>query len=143
VEYKCSSCSTPITKNSDSGKCRICSQQKVPFQRLYNRLLGSARRKNQKVDLTHTEFVEFTRIPCCHYCGKKLTWTKFGGKGYQGYNLDRVFPEEPYSIENCVVCCWTCNEARGSRFSYVEFCKLKDGLEIIRKVREKDNGEYA
>ena len=64
----CITCGTAITKSSSSDRCRICSQQKKPYHRLYTRLLGTAKRKGQLVDLTYDEFVLMTGFKHCHYC---------------------------------------------------------------------------
>lgn len=37
----------------------------------------------------------------CYYCGIAT-----------GYAVDRVDPDGPYSIENCVQCCWICNRSK-------------------------------
>lgn len=133
----CSKCGVAITKASASGKCYICSQHKKPYQRIYNKVRAASKIKNIPC-MAYEEFLLFTTAKACHYCGSLLEWIEFGKKGTK-YNLDKIFPENGYIIENCVPCCWMCNEARGIRFSYVEFCKLKEGLKLISEGRKNEN----
>lgn len=38
-----------------------------------------------------------------------------------GYHLDRKNTNNPYSLENCVVCCNRCNYGKSNMFSYDEW----------------------
>lgn len=134
---ECSDCQSPITAQSKSGKCRVCSQRKgPPFQRLLSKIKRSAENKDIPFDLTLEDLELFTNINHCHYCGDDIEWIKYG-KGVRRTNLDRIEPDKGYTKDNLVVACWSCNEARGARFTYSEFCKLKDGLKEIKKLRDK------
>ena len=56
------------------------------------------------------DFLEFTKINCCYYCGNKVLWIPNAYKGtFKGYNLDRMNSSIGYTKENCVVCCKICN----------------------------------
>lgn len=50
----------------------------------------------------------------CHYCGES-DWTKLG--------VDRIDNSLPHTPENCVPCCWECNNKRKNT-EYNEFMKL-------------------
>jgi len=137
---ECSTCGTNITKQSKSGKCSVCSQRKgPPFKRLWSKVKKSAERKNLPFEITVDDFQWFSQFKRCHYCEGKIEWIPYGKHAHRT-NLDRIIPEEGYIVGNLVVCCWKCNEARGSRFRYSEFCKLKEGLKQARLLREKNEG---
>ena len=61
--------------------------------------------------MTFSEFLEFTKIDKCHYCGNQITWTshRHNREIYHGYNLDRKDNDDGYTKDNCVVCCEVCN----------------------------------
>ena len=71
------------------------------------------------------ESLGLTEEKKCHYCGAEL----------RGYNLDRKDNTKGYSKENCVVCCGTCNKARGNWFTYEEFLLLSHGLRLVQYLR--------
>lgn len=51
---------------------------------------------------------------CCNYCGES-DWMKLG--------VDRIDNELPHTPENCVPCCWDCNNKRKNT-EYDEFMRL-------------------
>ena len=106
------------------------NRRKRPYESLYNHLQKHATRKGHEGTLTYEEFVSFTCITECCYCGDSITWSEFyiNRKGMPcSYNLDRLDSDRGYSIENCVVCCSTCNYMK-RRLGRLEF------LERIRKI---------
>lgn len=140
---KCSVCEAPITKASKSGKCSICSQRKgPPYKRLYNKLIACANRKQQTIDLTFEEFTEYTKITECTYCERPIEWVPYGKTAVR-YNLDKKDPQDSYSRDNCVVCCWECNDLKSDKFTHEEFMLLGPTLKRIRITRsvEEKNGE--
>lgn len=52
----------------------------------------------------------------CIYCGES-NWKKLG--------VDRINNELGHTPENCICSCWECNKARGNKYSFEEFMKLK------------------
>jgi hypothetical protein len=48
----------------------------------------------------------------CDYCGRPLALT--------GYGLDRKVPGGPFTLDNVVPCCGSCNELKGNRWTYKE-----------------------
>ena len=104
-----------------------------PYESLYNHLRTYAARREHVVDLTYEEFVSFTRTTECYYCGDLIGWRAFyiNRKGQSGCacNLDRLNNSKGYSVENCVVCCRTCNFMKKIS-SRAEF------LERIRRIYE-------
>ena len=106
-----------------SGKTKSCRclQYKRPYQWCYTRLKNVSR---YPVKLTYEEFFEFTKVTRCHYCNSEVVWN-LHNRGINGnhnkYNLDRKDNSLGYSKDNCVVCCWRCNDGKGSRFTYEEW----------------------
>jgi hypothetical protein len=80
-----------------------------PYESLYNFLVDRAKRTDRKV-MTYEEFLEFTKVLFCSYCGSAVSWSEYNLR-YNGlsYNLDRVDNSKGYLKNNCVVCCSICN----------------------------------
>ncbi len=120
--------SKPYYLERHSGKCLSCAHKKPPFVHLYNKLKNTAKHEQHQLDLTFEEFLQFTKINNCHYCGDVLDWQPFcynkGAYKSGSYFLDRKVNNLGYSMENCVACCTRCNMAKGSRFSYEEWKEM-------------------
>lgn len=108
-----------------------CNCHLRPYEALFNSCrtkAGLSRRKSKghSWKITYAEFLTFICIKQCHYCKATIRWPRpFGDKNEAGQyafssNLDRKDNTQGYSKENCVVCCWSCNEAKGSKLSYEE-----------------------
>lgn len=94
-----------------------------PFQSLYNWFLQIEKYRKKKVgiNISFDDFVEFTKITKCHYCGDYIIWKQFREQGKSmSYNLDRINNSIDYTKENCVVCCWKCNKIK-SNLQYNDF----------------------
>jgi len=125
--------------NIKSCGCQRRFQRKKPFEWIYNSLVRSMKYRNILVNLTYEDYLEFTKINKCHYCEKEITWyphTLFKRKYNCNINLDRKDNDIGYTKDNCVVCCWQCNELKGHRLSYDEMILLSSALIQIRKNRE-------
>lgn len=102
--------------------------KKRPYESIYGILVREA-----KEGLVHTlsfeQFLEFTNISECHYCGSPIKWTKHN-VGYNGgrYNLDRKNNNLGYSPDNCVVCCVRCNRAKSNAFTYEQWCVVGQAM---------------
>jgi hypothetical protein len=132
------------------GFCRSCAsarhcreylsihKKKRPFESLYNSgLLRRAKASGIDVDLTYEEFVEFTKIQECQYCGITVLWVSHGRQSSnQGYHLDRKNNKLGYFKENLVVACGVCNRIKNSHFSYEEMQQLAPHIRAIRCNRE-------
>lgn len=117
------------------GLCKRCVQKGPPYRAKYNELVKTCRRRNLKLTLTFSEFLKFTRIKTCHYCFNIINWEPFtktqdGKIISRSYNLDRKNNNLGYTKQNCVVCCWKCNSAKGNRYSYEEWFAMTS---IFRK----------
>lgn len=150
--FKCSNCPSELgVHKSDlrkaSGRCRPCAdkdtgvitsyrERKRPYEALYNKFVYDRKRAGQDSNLTFDDFLEFTAIDHCHYCDESVFWAErsLQANGY-AYNLDRMDNTRGYFKDNCVVCCWECNETKGSRYSYAEFVLLSPSLRKIKRKR--------
>lgn len=95
------------------GDVQRVNRQKRPYEWLYNALVYSTnhRKKPVEMNLTYEEFVSFTQILQCYYCGSFIDWRPYsiddGRK--KGHHIDRIDSNKGYSVDNCVVCCSICN----------------------------------
>lgn len=126
---------------SSKGRCSHCALSHhyvEPFRTTYtgirNNVNSNNKRKNKdrKLDITFEEFVEFTKMPDCHYCGIALEWAPYPKRGRGRSNLDRKQHDLNYSIDNIVVCCPECNYMKAAFYTYEEFCKMRLVLNQIR-----------
>ena len=107
-----------LRKETASARSR-----KRPYEALYNKVKGRCARIGREFSLTYEDFLEFVAIKFCYYCGDAVMWVPFRlgyKKTYVGSNLDRLNSGLGYTKENCVVCCWPCNEMKQST-SYSAF----------------------
>lgn len=125
--------------SGDTKSCgcyQIDKQRKKPFEWLYTHLLWSAKNSKRICKLTYEEFVEFTKIENCHYCGTPIEWRKHQVNDSVGrYNIDRKNNDLGYTKENCVVCCPLCNSVKGKILSHDEMMLLGPGILEIYKMR--------
>ena len=95
----------------------------------------------------HDWYHEFVKDKKCHYCNiserdiqrlvhtGKIKSKRFpsGGKLTRGVNrgywleIDRKNPHGKYSKENCVPCCYFCNNDKSDIFNDIEFKKYMKG----------------
>ena len=95
-----------FTRAKRTNACRISNRLR-PYEGLYN-VFVSKNEARYPVQMTFEEFVSFTKINKCHYCGDPVTWLKhMSGKLGRRYrcNLDRTDNQIGYTKDNCVVCC--------------------------------------
>lgn len=78
----------------------------------------------------------------CHYCGIKESdfvhiWGNFyGGKKRGGtLEVDRKDNNKGYEIDNCVLACAICNNAKSDKFTYEEFKVIGKTIEQIWRKR--------
>jgi hypothetical protein len=118
--------------NGHSRGCRDCLRIR-PFEALYNIFQKKARKRDKEIELTYEEFLEFTDIPECHYCGVPVFWTthhtvKFGRK----YNLDRKDNSVGYVKSNLLVCCYRCNRIKSDDIPYDEMLQIGQAIKSWR-----------
>lgn len=109
-----------------------------PFEWLYNRLRWRASRRGLPCSLNFEQFLRFTEIDKCHYCGNQVIWIAHNGCKHKNMsiNLDRKNSVIGYESENLVVACAICNRIKNSYFSYEDMMVLSEGLQQIRAQRE-------
>lgn len=81
---------------------------------LYTYKTSNAKKRNLEWELSNKDFYKLTSRNC-FYCGAAPSSVKYC-KGYNGsyiYNgIDRVDNSKGYSRDNCVSCCFKCNNAK-------------------------------
>jgi hypothetical protein len=135
-------CLTQDLKRKGGAGCLFCvhkgdrtCRRKRPYEYRYNKMVARAR---HPFLITYDEFLEFTKVTACHYCGEKIEWgPAFGRKRPSGLNLDRKDSNLPYQIGNLVVACRRCNYGKNNFFSYAEWKELGA---LIRAWRVKAEG---
>ena len=96
-----------------------------PVKVRYNAYVQNAKIRGFIFLLTIDEFLEIVNKPC-HYCGKEsiIEYKKMNG-------IDRKDSNIGYLKENCLPCCFRCNEAKNN-CSYDEFinwiCKVYNNM---------------
>ena len=80
----------------------------------------------------------------CYYCGIEekdffRIWGKFYGGKTRGQKLevDRRDNEKGYTLENCVLACSICNNAKSDKFTDEEFKKVGKSIKQIWRSRDK------
>ena len=113
-------------------------RRKRPYEHLYNILCAKAARDGQQVSITFENFLDFTKIKKCHYCGRGLVWAKFSTENGITFptaatNLDRMNSDDGYHSVNLVPCCPPCNRGKSSQFSYKEWVVMTTALKAYWK----------
>lgn len=122
-------------KTNRTRGCK-CLGRKRPFEWLYLKIRRTSIRASKKCYLTYEEFLAFTRITQCSYCGSQIKWIPHSTRGEPtGYCLDRMDNNLGYTKNNCVVCCADCNMIKSNRFTYEEMCKLGPVVADIKRKR--------
>jgi hypothetical protein len=109
-----------------------------PYEALYKRFKDSVRRNGRRhnklpiqVSFTYEDFLQFTAVSKCHYCGDDVFWSKFNTNvNGAAYNLDRKDNSKGYETENVVVCCKRCNFGKADRFTYEEWMEMTRWLKF-------------
>jgi hypothetical protein len=145
VRCECGTIISCLTQDVGRGLgCRWCShkelrpyRRKRPYEALYNGWKNRLDKlDNHRIFISYEEFLTFTDVNECHYCGAQIHWAKFRqrGKDYSSAtNLDRKDSALPYTMDNIVVCCKRCNIGKNTHFTYDEWKQLGD---VIRTWRE-------
>lgn len=125
--------SNVIGRSLNTGCGCVSSRGTKPFETLYKLLRETAKSRGGRLtcSLTYTQFLRFTKIADCHYCGAALNWKPYYSNS-SGYKLDRKNNKLGYTIRNCVVCCARCNRGKGSDFTYTEWVQIG---RLIRDMR--------
>jgi hypothetical protein len=124
---------TQVSKlNKVSGKCSSCASKKRPYEWAFSqviyrnkedRFVGSA--------MTYRELLELMKQDRCSYCGTSIT--RLPHIVYDtkpALLLDRKDSNKGYIFDNCVTCCWRCNEMKSNYYSYEEFKAIMELLKL-------------
>lgn len=78
--------------------------RKQPFYHIFS-LLKRRDPEKKKCTMSFSEFLNFTTIKSCHYCGDPIEWDKYSGQDGNRHksNLDRKDNRKGYSVTNCLV----------------------------------------
>lgn len=130
---KTNNCPNPIRIWSSSsrhcGYCNDCADlrnRRKPYTYLFSSFINAQKHRNVKVDLDFEQFVSLCEDEVCHYCGSETIRDKHRAKKQSNaYMIDRKNNLLSYTIDNCVSCCWKCNDLKSDKFTYDEFLKLR------------------
>ena len=133
---------TSALRRRKTSSCIKCSNRsyhfncKRPYEGLYTSICYIAKKYNMEV-LSYEEFITFTHVKECTYCGFEIKWELHRVRGHLRYNLDRKDNSKGYLFENLAVCCKDCNYAKADRFSFEEMLMLSPVLRSIRELRKE------
>jgi 5-methylcytosine-specific restriction endonuclease McrA len=78
----------------------------------------------------------------CYYCGIEEerfyeVWGRFYGGRKRGARLeiDRKNNDYTYHLDNCVLACAICNNAKSDKFTYEEFKRVGEVIKVIWRDR--------
>jgi 5-methylcytosine-specific restriction endonuclease McrA len=112
-------------------------QKKRPYEAHYNLLLRLAKKYKREVSFSYEEFLGFTKITECMYCGAHIEWLLHGTNDVfvGAYYLDRKDNSSDYTLENSGVCCIRCNLSKGDRFTQEEWTKIGEVIRSFSKEK--------
>lgn len=119
-------------------KVRHKIKQNAGLIALYNNYKNNAKRFNKTFNLTLEEFKDLTSSNC-HYCNiepHKIKKSVSGMSDYKFNGIDKKDPNGHYIKDNCVSCCWECNQLK-TDYTYEEFYQLIEKLYLINQQRLK------
>jgi 5-methylcytosine-specific restriction endonuclease McrA len=91
----------------------------------------------------------------CYYCGIEegafiRIWGGFYGKNKRGIRLelDRKDNKRGYNLENCILACAICNNAKSDKFTYQEFLRIGKTIREIwisrrKNLKKREMGEMG
>jgi len=104
------------------------------FLRIVNYYKVNSKKNNIRFELTNDEIRQLTSSNC-HYCGiepLRISKNKSGKNTYKFNGIDKKDPKIGYILDNCVPCCWECNQLK-SDYTYEEFNELINKIYINLK----------
>jgi len=94
------------------------------------------------------DFEEVISQTSCHYCGLSLKDFKLlydqhqifkkANRGFK-LELDRKYPNQEYTRDNCVMACYWCNNAKTDEFTADEFEPIGKAIGRVMKKRMKQH----
>jgi len=140
--FNCSTCNCDLKVRSSylskhSGKCRSCTQKKLPYFSIYRAFCSSSKARGIDVSISFEDFLVFVNTKECHYCGTNIDWEEYRDPKTTSYRyfLDRKSSDLSYSASNLVVCCTLCNLTKSDKFTYEEFLRIGKIIGEIKNAR--------
>ena len=94
-----------------------------PFNKTIVRYRRSAKERDLEWNLSRQDFTEITKRPC-YYCGVEPSQVTKGKASQFIYNgIDRLDPNQGYTVANSVPCCGRCNRVKWN-LTFAEFVEL-------------------
>jgi hypothetical protein len=118
--------------------CTSCSHKNRPYEFLLTTLRHKAKKRNVPCNITYQEFVRFTDIKSCSYCGCDIEWQPHARnrrENHYNYYLDRIDSNRGYSVKNCCVCCPMCNGVKSNVFTHDEMLLMGKTIRKIKNIR--------
>lgn len=112
--------------------CLACRQSKrlldpkiLISNRVYQTYYRSAKLRKIKFRLSKPELRALIFLPC-FFCKQAPASTQKGFRDNYYNGIDRLDSSKGYELENCVSCCWACNNMKGtlSVDDFIKQCKL-------------------
>lgn len=113
--------------NSKSCGCltneKIASVKRLPDgiaarNHSYRNYKKGAERRNYDFDLSLEDFIKIS-LENCFYCGEmpnRIYYAESVNTGkWVANGIDRLDNKIGYNIDNCVACCWTCNDMKKNK----------------------------
>jgi len=136
------------TKSCGIGECRFSWLVKPLEQIVKKRIIScyhrGAKDRGLEIQLSDRDIHDLVE-QTCHYCGRKpyrpykscikADSPRHAGEQYLCNGIDRKDSNVGYIKENCVPCCWECNQLKG-KWSYDEFLKLIDLIAKHQNMRK-------
>lgn len=102
---------------------KLNTREDAALNKVWGAYKASAKARHHAFCLTKPQFRNLISLPC-FYCGAEPEHesVSFAGDVLKYNGIDRKNPDEEYSEENCVACCWPCNLMKRST-PFNEFLK--------------------
>ena len=145
--FECITCGKEMPKDNwgirnHTGYCVRCvKRNRHPLKTVWNGFLSSVNRTNERfkrdvpIDMTFDDFVFLSQIRVCAYCRDEVSWNEYRPGPY---NMDRKDNTKGYSLDNILICCFKCNNRKGSHWDSDEFMLISDIISAWRSSGEHE-----
>jgi hypothetical protein len=92
------------------------------------------RHYHEENGITQEDFIKMSQLPC-HYCGLfRFNKRKINNNYWEYHGLDRIDSDLGHTKENCVPCCWRCNQAK-SNYHRDDFLQWVEQIYLNQKKK--------